>query len=169
MLKITDLLEKSPLWQQLQARYELLSEKDRRALHLLTAFLTAAFFYLMVWEPLSTWSSEQKEEFLRQQTAYEWMEENIDDARATQKKQKTGGQKDLSSVVSGTSRQAGITISRVQPDRKGLGVWVEDAAYQKLLGWMVALDTRYEITIQQVKIDKGKEEGRVKAYLHLAN
>jgi general secretion pathway protein M len=170
MSKLSNLLEKSPLWLQLQARYELLPENDRRALHLLVTAILVAVVYLAVWEPVSVWSAQQKEEFVLQQSNYEWIQENVDHARVAQKRQKSAGaKKDLSSVVSGTARQAGLTLSRVQPDRKGLGVWIEDAAYQKLLAWMVALGTRYEVTLQQVKIDKGKEEGRVKVYMHLAN
>ncbi|WP_062266716.1 type II secretion system protein GspM [Endozoicomonas arenosclerae] len=169
-MKLTNLLERSPLWLQVQAKYELMPEKDRRALHLLTALLLVAAVYLLVWEPVTAWSESQKEEFAYQQSVHEWMEENIGPAKMAQKKQKTAaGKKDLSSVVSGSARQADLTLSRVQPDRKGLGVWIEDAAYQKLLAWMVALDTRYEVTIQQVKIDRGKDEGRVKVYMHLAN
>ncbi|MGI9283639.1 MAG: type II secretion system protein GspM [Endozoicomonas sp.] len=169
-MKLTNLLERSPLWLQLQAKYELMPEKDRKALHLLVAFLLLAAVYLFVWEPVTAWNERQQEEFSHQQSNHEWIADNIDQAKMAQKKQKSSGaKKDLSSVVSGSARQAELTLSRVQPDRKGLGVWIEDAAYQKLLAWMVALDTRYEVTIQQVKIDRGKEEGRVKVYMHLAN
>ncbi|WP_034837102.1 type II secretion system protein GspM [Endozoicomonas numazuensis] len=169
-MKLTSLLQKSPLWLQLQAKYELMPEKDRRAFHLLLSFLLLGAVYLFVWEPVTVWNEKQKEEFAHQQTIHEWMADNIGQAKMAQRKQKSSGaKKDLSSIVSGSARQAELTLSRVQPDRKGLGVWIEDAAYQKLLAWMVALDTRYEVTIQQVKIDRGKEEGRVKVYMHLAN
>ncbi|WP_422133317.1 type II secretion system protein GspM [Endozoicomonas sp. ALD040] len=169
-MKLTHLLERSPLWLQLRAKYELMPEKDRRALHLLTALLLLASVYLFVWKPITEWSEKQQEEFTHQQSIYEWMADNVDQAKQAQRKQRAAGaKKDLSTIVSGSARQSELTLSRVQPDRKGLGVWIEDAAYQKLLAWMVALDTRYEVTIQQIKIDRGKEEGRVKVYMHLAN
>ncbi|WP_252176320.1 type II secretion system protein M [Endozoicomonas sp. 4G] len=169
-MKLNHLLERSPLWLQLQAKYELMPEKDRRALHLMTVFLLLSAAYLFVWEPITDWSEKQQEEFTHQQSIYEWMADNIDQAKQAQKKQRSAAaRKDLSTIVSGSARQSGLTLSRVQPDRKGLGIWIEDAPYQKLLAWMVALDTRYEVTIQQVKIDRGKEEGRVKVYMHIGN
>lgn len=169
-MKLTHLLERSPLWLQLQAKYELMSQKDRRAMHFLTAVLLLAAAYLFVWEPITAWSEKQQEEFVHQQSIYDWMAENIDQAKQAHRKQRSAAaKKDLSSIVSSSAKQSDLTLSRVQPDRKGLGVWVEDAAYQKLLAWMVVLDTRYEVIIQQIKIDRGKEEGRVKVYMHLAN
>ena len=161
-------IQQSPLWQQAVARYELLSSRDRKAVQWLSGFLIVAFFYLMVWEPVSLWNSAQKEDYLRQQMVLEWMNDNYEDARDQQKKQKTsGGQREISSIISGTAKQAGVTLSRVQPDRKGLGVWVEDVAYQKFLGWLVVLNGKFNLNIQQIRLDRGKEEGRVKIYLHL--
>ncbi|MRI34623.1 hypothetical protein EOPP23_16695 [Endozoicomonas sp. OPT23] len=168
-MKLLNTLDQLPVIQQLKEKYELLQEKDRRALSLLSIALVVAVFYFMVWEPVAGWSSSQEAEYKRQLNTYEWMQVNAESAKQSIKKQKSGmGQKDLSSVVSSTSRQAGLVLHRVQPDRKGLGVWIEDAAYQKLLMWLITLNTRYQIDLQQVKIEKGKEEGRVKAVLHLA-
>ena len=65
------------------------------------------------------------------------MSDNYQSAKDQQRKQKTaGGQREISSIVSSTAKQAGVTLSRVQPDRKGLGDWIEDAAYQKFLSWL---------------------------------
>ena len=170
MGKLLEEIQQNPLWQQLQARYELLSSRDRLALQWLTIFLTASLLYLLIWEPLSSWNQNQKEDYQRQQVVLEWMSDNYEAAKEQQKKQKTvSGQREVSSIVSGSAKQSGVTLSRVQPDRKGLGVWIDDVAYQKFLGWLVVLNTKYSLTIQQVRLDKGKEEGRVKIYLHLAN
>ncbi|UYM15404.1 type II secretion system protein M [Endozoicomonas euniceicola] len=170
MQKLMAEMQENPLWQQLQARYELLSSRDRQALQWLSAFLAAALLYLFIWEPLSSWNSSQKEDYERQQVVLQWMNDNYQSAKDQQRKQKTaGGQREISSIVSGTAKQAGVTLSRVQPDRKGLGVWIEDAAYQKFLSWLVVLNTKFNLTVQQVRLDKGKEEGRVKIYLHLSN
>ncbi|WP_160174031.1 type II secretion system protein GspM [Endozoicomonas montiporae] len=170
MQKLIAEIQENPFWQQLQTRYELLSSRDRQALNWLGAFLLVAMVYLLIWEPLSNWSESQREDYQRQQVVLEWMSDHYEAARDQQKKQKTaGGQREISSIVASTAKQAGVTLSRVQPDRKGLGVWIEDAAYQKFLSWLVVLNTKFELSIQQVRLDKAKEEGRVKIYLHLSN
>lgn len=170
MTKLFSVVQQNPQWQQLLARYELMSSRDRTALNWLSIFLVATMFYLLIWEPVNLWSQAQKEDYYRQQVVFEWMSENYSDAKEQQIKQKsTSGQREISSIISGTAKQARISLSRVQPDRKGLGVWIEDVAYQKFLGWLVVLNTKFNLTVQQVRLDKSKEEGRVKIYLHLSN
>ena len=64
---------------------------------------------------------------------------------------------------------SGVTIHRIQPDKKGVGVWLDDAAYQKVLAWIFTLENKYQVVVQQIKIDRLKEEGRVKGYIHFKN
>ena len=170
MIRLLTEIQQNPLWQQAVARYELLPSRDRKALQWLSGLLVVVVFYLMVWEPVSLWSQARKEDYLRQQTVLEWMNDHYESARDEQRKQKTAsGQREISSIISGTAKQAGVNLSRVQPDRKGLGVWVEDVAYQKFLGWLVVLNSKFNLNIQQIRMDRNKEEGRVKIYLHLGN
>ncbi len=170
MQKLTQVLQQSPLWQEFKNWYELRSANDRRALQILFTALIVSFLYLVIWDPVIQWSEKNKDDYQHQQMVHSWLQDNLSQAKELQKKQRSGiGQREFSSVVSGAARKAGITLSRVQPDKKGLSVWVEDAAYQKLLNWLVVLDTKNKIVIQQVRLDKLKEEGRVKAYLHLGN
>lgn len=170
MQKLSVMMQRSPLWQQTRNRYELLEAKDRRALVILSIALIAALTYYMVWEPVNQWAEQQEADYQQQQSINEWLQDNKKRAVDLQKNKKGGlGTRELSSVVGSVARKADITLSRVQPDRKGLAVWVEDAAYQKLLTWLIALENQYSLQIQQIRIDRLKEEGRVKAYLHLSN
>ncbi|WP_263078638.1 type II secretion system protein M [Endozoicomonas sp. Mp262] len=168
MEKLTLLLEQHPLWQQAKDWYERLASKDRNALLALTVFITVTLFYLLAWEPLDDWSGRQQEDYSQQLETMNWMQQHLDKARELEKKKKSGaGQKELSSIVTTQARQTGVIISRIQPDQKGVAVWVEDAAYQKLLAWLVILKNRHFVNVQQIKIDRLKEEGRVKGYVHL--
>ena len=161
-------IKQSHLWLYIKTRYELLSSRDRMALQWLMVFFSVLVFYLVIWSPLSDWQQSQEEDYERQYDILEWMSENHESVKLQQTKKKAlAGQKDISSILSGTAKQAGVLLSRVQPDRKGVGVWIDDVAYQKLLGWMVTINTKYDLSIHQVRLDKNKEEGRVKVYLHL--
>lgn len=170
MQKLSMMVQKSLLWQRARNWYELLEAKDRKAIQILSAALVCALVYFAVWEPVNQWADEQEAGLQHQQEISDWLESNKIRAVELQKNQKGGiGQRELSSVVGSAARKSEVTLSRVQPDRKGLSVWIEDSAYQKLLKWLVTLENQYGVQIQQIRIDKLKEEGRVKAYLHLAN
>ncbi len=170
MQKFIIMMQNSAGWQRIRNTYEVLETKDRRAVQVLLASVVFAVTYFTIWEPLNRWSYEQKAGYQHQQEVNNWLNSNRQRALEFQKNQRTGiGQRELSSVVGSVARKSGVVLSRVQPDPRGLSVWVEDAAYQKFLAWLVSLENQYRVQVQQIKIDKRKEEGRIKAYLHLAN
>lgn len=168
MNRIILLIERNPLWQQGRVWYEHRPPKDRRTLQVLAMTLLAALVYLMVWEPVTGWSDQQQQNYQYQEEINTWLQSNLGKARELQKKQQSASlQRELSSIISGTANQSNILLSRVQPDRKGVSVWIEDTAYQKMLKWFLTLETKYNVRVHQVRIDRLKEEGRVKAYIHL--
>ncbi|WP_257265770.1 type II secretion system protein M [Endozoicomonas sp. ONNA2] len=168
MEKLNSLLMASPYWRQGKSWYEMRPPGDRKILQLLFAVVVTGLIYLLIWEPVSQWSKAQKNNYLYQQEMNTWLHENLSRARDLQKNhQSAATRQELSSVAASVAQQTGITLGRVQPDRKGLSVWVEDAAYQKLLKWLVLLQTKHGVILQQVRIDQLKEEGRVKSYIHL--
>ena len=163
-------MQQSPLWQSARNRYELLGVKDRRAIQILSIALICTLVYVLVWDPITQWEEEQEAGYQHQVSVNDWLQNNQQRAKDQKKNQKGGiGQRELSSVVGSVARKSNVTLSRVQPDKKGLSVWIEDAAYQKLLAWLVVLENQFGVQVQQIRIDKLKEEGRVKAFLHLAN
>lgn len=168
MQKLNMLLMTNPYWQQCKIWYELRSPRDRKALQLLGSALFVGLIYFLVWEPVTNWSEAQKDDYLYQEEISTWLQSNLSKARELQKNQQVAsGRRELSSIAASAAQQVDITLGRVQPDRKGLSVWVEDAAYQKLLKWLVLLQTKHGVAVQQIRIDKLKEEGRVKSYVHL--
>ncbi|WBA79997.1 type II secretion system protein M [Endozoicomonas sp. GU-1] len=168
MQKLNRLLMANPYWQHCKSWYEMRPSGDRKILQLLVTLVFAALIYLLIWEPVSQWSKAQKSNYHYQQEMNTWLHNNLPKARDLQKnQQRASPRQELSSIAANVAQQAGITLGRVQPDRKGLSVWVEDAAYQKLLKWLVLLQTKHGVAIQQVRIDQLKEEGRVKSYIHL--
>ncbi len=167
MQKLNNLLMANPYWQQCRSWYEIRSPRDRKALQLLAAALFVGLIYFLIWEPVTQWSESQKEDYLYQEEINTWLHSNLSKARDLQKNQQVvSARRELSSIATSVAQQTDITLGRVQPDRKGLSVWIEDAAYQKLLKWLVLLQTKHGVAVQQIRIDKLKEEGRVKSYIH---
>lgn len=169
MQKLNSLLMANPYWQQCRSWYQLRSPRDRRVLQLLIVAILVGFSYFLIWEPITDWVKSQKEDYLYQEEINTWLHSNLSKARNLQKSHQTSlARRELSSIVTSVAQQAGVTIGRVQPDRKGLSVWIEDAAYQKLLKWLVLLQSKHGVSVQQIRIDQLKEEGRVKSYIHMS-
>lgn len=168
MQKLNSLLMANPYWQHCKSWYEMRPPGDRKILQLLFSVVLTGLIYLLIWEPVTQWSEAQKSAYLYQQKMNAWLHGNLPRARDLQKNQQAASSRqELSSIAANVAQQVGITLGRVQPDRKGLSVWIEDAAYQKLLKWLVLLQTNHGVALQQVRIDQLKEEGRVKSYIHL--
>ncbi|MFK0573978.1 type II secretion system protein GspM [Endozoicomonas sp.] len=168
MQKWNRLLMTNPCWQQCKSWYELRLPRDRKAIQLLSAAMLVGLIFFLVWEPVTTWSEAQKEDYLYQEEINTWLNSHLPKARELQKNQQLSSSRgELSSTAASVAQQVNITLGRVQPDRKGLSVWVEDVAYQKLLKWLVLLQTKHGVAVRQIRIDKLKEEGRVKSYVHL--
>ncbi|WP_257284406.1 type II secretion system protein M [Endozoicomonas sp. SESOKO1] len=168
MQKLNSLLMANPYWQHCQSWYGMRPPGDRKILQLLFTVVLTGLIYLLILEPVSQWSETQKSAYLYQQEMNAWLHGNLPRARNLQKNQQAASSRqELSSIATNVAQQADISLGRVQPDRKGLSVWIEDAAYQKLLKWLVLLQTKHGVALQQVRIEQLKEEGRVKSYIHL--
>jgi|GEM_PF-5067454 len=165
MQKLNRLLINNPYWQQCRTWYVMRPARDRRALLMLTAALLAGSIYLLAWEPLAQWSEARKQDYLYQQSINTWLHSELPKAH---NQQQTTHQ-DLSALTVRLAQRTGITLGKVQPDRKGLSVWVEDAAYQKLLTWLVLVHNQHGVAIDQVRIEQLSDKGRVKSYIRLSS
>ncbi len=166
MMKILTRITRHSVFQMIKAHYDHLPYRDRSLLVGLGVFLLVAIFYLIVWEPLTRWSDHQMTVYRKQIETMEWLQRNTDKIQLAERKIASVSSKDVSTLVTNTARQTGITIYRIQPDKKGVGVWLDDAAYQKVLTWILVLENKYQIIVQKIKIDRLKEEGRIKGYFH---
>ena len=166
MQKLNRLLINNPYWQQCKTWYLMRSARDRKALLMLVAALLMGSIYFLAWEPLAHWSETRKQDYLYQQSVNAWLHSHLPKARDLQ--QKTTHQ-DLSSLTVSLAQRTGITLGKVQPDRKGLSVWVEDAAYQKLLTWLVLVHNQHGVAIDLVRIEQLPDKGRVKGYIRLSS
>ena len=157
-----------PLISVLSSRYDGLTVKRKIIFISVMIVISIAVLFRIVYAPLNDWSDMQVSDYRRQVKTLTWMQQNIDEARdAEERKVSSVGRRELSSVVSRLANREGVVITRIQPDKKGIGVWLDDAAYQKTLAWLVSLEDSH-IVIHKVKFDRQKNVGRIKGYIHLS-
>ncbi|MDD7805220.1 MAG: type II secretion system protein M [Endozoicomonas sp. (ex Botrylloides leachii)] len=166
--KIKVAVAQSPVVQQLRARYEQLAPRNQNILLGLAVFTAIIVFYMWVWSPLSQWSENQVNRYEKQVKIHAWLQKHINEVKGIENRKKSAvGKKELPAVVSQVAKQFGVSTSRIHPDKKGLSIWVEDAAYQKVLAWLISLEKNNRVVVQQLKLERLQEEGRIKCFIHL--
>jgi general secretion pathway protein M len=76
----------------------------------------------------------------------------------------------LLSVTDGAARAAGLgaALKRVEPDGStGVRVWLEDASFDSVVGWLGVMASRYGVDVDSASIDHTEKRGRVNARLSL--
>ncbi|PJE78617.1 hypothetical protein CI610_02449 [invertebrate metagenome] len=154
-----------PMLLMLRERYLLLSDKDQKALNLLSIALVIFLFYMVIWEPIHRWSDHQQKAYVNQKSTAQWIKNNIDQAREFEKRQHLEAKQDIVSVITGSAQRMQLRFSQVQPSRRGISISFDQVAYQKLQGWLELLSTQYYIEVHQIRIDLLAEKGLVRAFV----
>ncbi len=152
--------------------YQLLSAKDRRMLVMLVIFLAVVLFYVLLAAPLydKTVSSrlimEKNKEML---SLMRTNEARVSALRNMGSMQLGIGNKSLLSVVNEVSEQRNIALKRVEP--KGdtaIRVWLEMVSFNDVLAWLHALETQFNISVDNITIEGQPEAGIVSAQIVLS-
>ncbi|MEM7217556.1 MAG: type II secretion system protein M [Pseudomonadota bacterium] len=122
-----------------------------------------------VWQPISGWSQSAQSKHERQLALLDWMKQNEADARRIGMPDGAAqaGEGGLLTVVSRTVEQAGLKLSRIQPERDGVSVVLQKQAFNDVLRWLDTLEEREGILVVQASVDADALSGRVNARFSL--
>jgi general secretion pathway protein M len=148
---------------------------EQRERHLVTGgavLLGLMLMYLMVWEPLTNTVDKLRVSTTEQGSTLQWMRQAAQEVKklrgsGSNRGKSTGGQS-LLSVIDRTAKSGrlGAALKRVQPDgEKRVRVWMEAANFDDVIRWLVLLDTRYGVSIENSVFEVKQEPGRVDARL----
>ena len=153
---------------QARERFQQLPQKDQRALMVLSGFIIIVLFWFLVWKPLEDWADREHAELTLERETQEFLAANYERTRGVIKSQTSGPKKDAAIAISSSGKRAGLELTRVQPARQGVSVWLDVAPYQKLLSWLVQLHNREGLEVRQIRVERTDQAGMVKVFLRLA-
>ena len=120
-------------------------------------------FYWGLWAPLNQSISQQSQLLESNKKLVSWVEEQGQKAaqlRGTQSSPRrvTGS---LPQLVTSTSSNHSLSISRMQPQGDEIQVWIDEAPFNSLMGWLNELETR-GIVIEQLDVAETNAPGMIK-------
>jgi len=150
-------------------KYNSLETSEKNALLALTMFFVALIIYFAIWSPIYTYHQDSLQKRDTQFSLIQYMRASEKQARSSSSntKAKPNGQS-LITDISNSARQLGIKPSRMQPEGDStVSVWFNAVVFNDLINWVVRLNDREGVGIQQISIDRQDNPGTVNARLVL--
>lgn len=137
-----------------------LSEREQVIVLFASVVSLICIFYFLIWSPLNTALEENRKGLQNDQQLLQFIVEQGNKARLYQSNNNASFNGSITQLVNQTSRQANITISRMQPQNDELQVVIDEVAFNDLMRWLQTLEER-GIQIVMTDISEADAEGIV--------
>ena len=149
--------------------YAMRDPSERMIILGVAAFVVAALLYLLLWQPVSSWSSTTQEAHEREQGLNDWMLANESNARANagDSQGRETSSEGLLTIVSRTADKAQLKLTRFRPESNGVSVVLQKQAFNDVLRWLNMLEKEEQVLVVQASVDADTLSGRVNARFSL--
>ena len=73
-------------------------------------------------------------------------------------------------MATNLAQRQGVALKRFEPSgERELKVWVDDAAFDKVVAWLMELKTRLGVEVEQISLERQEKPGLVSARLTLSS
>jgi general secretion pathway protein M len=149
-----------------------LAQRDRQIVTALAIMLSLAIGFTFIWLPIHDWSVAAQQRQQAGTSLLEWMRANEAAARAAGASggggTRASGQGSLLTLVANSAAEAGIQLTRVQPEATGVSVMLQNQPFSEVLRWLTKMAEQHQVTIRQISIDRQTTPGVVNARVTLA-
>ncbi|NJN51296.1 MAG: type II secretion system protein M [Gammaproteobacteria bacterium] len=151
-------------WRQssIGQRFYGLESRQQRIASAIAALAALAALYVLVWQPVSDWSSRAQNRYARELAVLDYLRANEAAARSASQATAVGGGSILTTVAD-TAAAAGISLTRYQNEAGGgLSIVLQDQEFDAVLAWLAELEGKKR-RIRQLSVDAQGNPGRVNA------
>lgn len=147
----------------LTQKFAALTEREQRLVILSAIVVAIGIFYWGIWAPLNEGIAQQTKLLSSNKRTVTWVEEQSQ--RAAQLRGKQGALSQVSGslpqIVTSTSSNFSLSISRMQPQGDEIQVWIDEAPFNDLLAWLDDLENR-GVFIEQLDVAETNSSGMIK-------
>lgn len=148
---------------QLLEKFNALNDREKKLVVVAGVVIVIALFYFVIWSPLQQSIKTNKASVESQQKLLTWVESNAN--KAIQLKQSAGSSGgfngSLPQAVNQTAARFSIDITRMQPQKDDIQVWVDKAVFNDVLAWLQQLE-QMGINVAEADIAESDEVGMIK-------
>ncbi len=127
--------------------------------------------WAFVWDPLNNARNGLRQQLTEQQSTAIWLEQ----IRPLAMVRDTSGKglpdnKSLLRLADETLRAAGMAaaIERIEPGDEGqVRIWLRDASFDQLAGWLVQIANQYSVFAEQLNASRANDSGLVNVRLEI--
>ena len=149
------------LKEKLEAWFQSLSDSEQKLVKFGSIFFAIFVVYLIV-SSVSTGVSESQRKLKQQQELNDWATQQIAIIKSTGGK-KVSSSGSITQVINSTARKFNINVARLQPQKNDLvKVGLEDVGFNRLMEWLLELQSKHGVSVQNIDFDKADEQGKVK-------
>ena len=150
------------------------TSQEQTALLLGAAAVTGLLFYLLIWLPFEQRIADQSMRVKSQQSTLEWMRKSVRELSSLRATSTTSnqpnGKEALLTLVDKTAKQEHLSnfIQRLKPEGSdNVQLWVEQAPFDVLIGWLGKLETDHGVRVESLNIDRQDKPGLVNGHFNL--
>ncbi len=155
-------------WSGLQAR-------ERKTLMAGGVALVITLLYFGLWDPFQSNLKRMEQAVEKNQALLLWMERSAAEVKQlTRAKAGSGGRsaaaRSLLALVDQTAKRGrlGVALKRVEPEGKdAVRVWLEQASFDDMMSWLIKLEQKNGVIVENITVDRQDAPGRVNARIRL--
>jgi general secretion pathway protein M len=151
-----------------------LDPQERLLVYGAGALLAVILVYVALLHPFHSSYERLRDGVEERRTTLQWMQESAVKVQQLRGANPAAGMgmegRSLLSVTDDAARAAGLgnALKRVEPDgSNGVRVWLEDAAFDSVVGWLSVMASRYGVDVDSASMERTAARGRVNARLSL--
>lgn len=156
----------------LKERWQQMAPRERLLVATAGAILAVMLAFLLIWRPLFASTEKLRQEVADQRELAQWLgaiEPEVQRLRGARVMRPAAGGS-LLALVDQTSKANGLGqfVSRIQPEgEKEVRVWLEQAPYEEVMRWLIALELDAGVRIAEFNVSRGPAPGLVGVRINL--
>jgi len=151
-----------------------LDPQERLLVYGVAAVLAVILLYAVLVHPFHSSYDKLRNGVEESRSTLLWMQESALKVKQLKGANPAAGKgmagRSLLSVTDDAARSAGLgtALKRVEPDGStGVRVWLEDAAFDSVIGWLGVMASRYGVDVDSASMERAEARGRINARLSL--
>ncbi len=145
---------------QWQLYWASLQQREQQLLTMAAVVLAIGAFYWLVWQPLHQSRQSQQLAVQTAQQQLVWLQAQL--PKLSQASTTVRSNSSLTEVISQSSREFNIQVSRMQPQNEQLQLSLEDVPFEPLLSWLHQLQYQHGLRLVQFEVAAADVPGTVR-------